>query len=503
LLILATESLHSIYLETVYQAPASMVDAGGTQPDACDASGTRPHKGREQQEGKGTTTADWQKHIDSLLSIKDDLEKEEERVPRAGIRQELEKAIKQARALWTQTTRGHNATEERLIRIESSLEKLTKTSLAQKNQIGQTWAKVAAQQATRTVPASVESQRTAIRIRLEGGKDKNASEILTEAKKAIPGAYAVRLLQSGDIDVIVPDQTTKDRVLNQPEVEGCKILRQDYLIEVPGVPLRLRVNSGKDADNSSLIREICEGTKRTIPGIAINRIRWLHDPEAQAKRAQAEGKTRGTLILGLPTQALQLKAVKCGIVIDSQLFETRLFDHSLQVKQCFKCSQWGHTQSACGRQEKCGQCAGPHATRTCLKERISCVNCGRPHRAWQRKECQTFQAYLEGIQAKRANLFAQSASVRNEGYTQATLQSDGFQIVQPRKRQRQETPTSSQIPQPRKGPGRPTYIDIAGRDPQQARIHIGSLNASASQATPTLIEDDMDIANPFEELLDE
>jgi hypothetical protein len=98
--------------------------------------------------------------------------------------------------------------------------------------LGQTWAKVAAQ-ATHTATASVALQRTAIRIRLEGGKDKSAGEILTEAKKVIPGAYAVRLLQSRDIDVLVPDQATKDYILNQLDIEGYKILQHDYPIEVP------------------------------------------------------------------------------------------------------------------------------------------------------------------------------------------------------------------------------------------------------------------------------
>jgi hypothetical protein len=88
-----------IYLETVYQALLSMADTGRTQPDACDVSGTWPYKSREQQEGKGTTAANWQKHINSFLNIKDDFEKEEEGVLRTGILQRLERAIKQARAL--------------------------------------------------------------------------------------------------------------------------------------------------------------------------------------------------------------------------------------------------------------------------------------------------------------------------------------------------------------------------------------------------------------------
>ena len=83
------------------------------------------------------------------------------------------------------------------------------------------------------VATSATPEHAAIRIRLEGGKDKSLNEILTEAKKVIPGVYAVRPLKSGDIDIMVPDQATKDRILNQPEIEGCKILQQDYLIKVP------------------------------------------------------------------------------------------------------------------------------------------------------------------------------------------------------------------------------------------------------------------------------
>src|SRR5438045_5256658 len=126
-----------------------MVDAGSLQPssgqpDALRTSGTQPYKGREKQDKEEATNADWQKHIDSLLSIEDDLKKEEERAPKAKILQELEKAIKHARALWSHATRGHDITEERLIRIEASLEKITRSPLAQKSQLGQTWAKVAA-----------------------------------------------------------------------------------------------------------------------------------------------------------------------------------------------------------------------------------------------------------------------------------------------------------------------------------------------------------------------
>jgi hypothetical protein len=49
------------------------------------ALGTQLYKGREQQDKEEATNANWQKHIDSLLSIEDDLKKEEKRAPRARI----------------------------------------------------------------------------------------------------------------------------------------------------------------------------------------------------------------------------------------------------------------------------------------------------------------------------------------------------------------------------------------------------------------------------------
>jgi hypothetical protein len=34
---------------------------------------------------------------------------------------------------------------------------------------------------------------------------------------------------------------------------GLKILRKDYLLEVPGVPLKILINSRRNADNVKLI----------------------------------------------------------------------------------------------------------------------------------------------------------------------------------------------------------------------------------------------------------
>ena len=167
-------------------------------------------------------------------------------------------------------------------------------------------------QAARTVKAVATLQRATVCVRLEESQGREPGELLETIKKTISSTYAVRTLRSRDVDVHVPSQATKDQILNSPDAPGCKILRKDYLIEVPSVPLKTPIASGKNADNSELIHSICNATKCLVPGITISRIRWLHAPEIQTKRKGAAGntqkgpeKTRGTLIIGISTQAIQ------------------------------------------------------------------------------------------------------------------------------------------------------------------------------------------------------
>ena len=78
---------------------------------------------------------------------------------------------------------------------------------------------------------------------------KTNSKILTAVRTVIKEVYTVKSIRSGNIEVIVPDQTAKDHALNQTSIDGVKILRQNYSVEVLAVPLSLRVDSGKIVDN--------------------------------------------------------------------------------------------------------------------------------------------------------------------------------------------------------------------------------------------------------------
>ena len=267
------------------------------------------------------------------------------------------------------------------------------------------------------------------------------------------------------------DQNAKDKALNQGEIAGCKVLRQDYPVEIPGVPLVTNIKHGKAVENGEVIKEICTATKKIIPGININRIRWIHDEKGHEARLK-DGRKRGTVIVSLPTQAMQLEVTRKGLVIGAEFFEARLYSHSLEMKQCYRCQGWGHTQTACGKQERCGECAGSHPTKDCLKERVSCVNCGKAHKAWQRRVCSTFQAFLDDTKSKRINLVMRTAAARTVHNAPPAPQTQPTFNVPAKRPRTQNTPELTQ--EEKRGRGRPTNIELAARDRSQSRLRLST-----------------------------
>ena len=59
------------------------------------------------------------------------------------------------------------------------------------------------------------AQRAAVRVRINGFEGQTSEEILKNARTVIQKAYAVKLLRSGDVEVLVKNQTDKNRALNQ------------------------------------------------------------------------------------------------------------------------------------------------------------------------------------------------------------------------------------------------------------------------------------------------
>ena len=114
-------------------------------------------------------------------------------------------AIGLARALFTEANRTQNPVEQRLSRIETALNRLAQEPKRQTGApagLAQTWASVAAARAPRMTAVPL-VQRPAVRTRIAGSAGKTAEELLKIAKTAIQGAYAVKLLRSGDVEVMI------------------------------------------------------------------------------------------------------------------------------------------------------------------------------------------------------------------------------------------------------------------------------------------------------------
>jgi hypothetical protein len=95
----------------------------------------------------------------------------------------------------------------------------------------------------------------------------NNKEILKEVKKIILEAAAIRVLHSGDIDIIISDKASKDKAHGLPSTKKLKIYKKDYLIKVPGVSLSVRVACEKKADNTYLVTAICEASRTIFSGL--------------------------------------------------------------------------------------------------------------------------------------------------------------------------------------------------------------------------------------------
>jgi hypothetical protein len=168
------------------------------------------------------------------------------------------------------------------------------------------------------LPQAPYPARHTVRVQLAQAKGLANEEILKEVKKIITSATAIRVLHSGDIDVTLPDEAIKDRAQGLPPTEGLKIFKRDYLVEIPGVPLSVRVACEKGADNSRLTAGICEASRAMALGLQISRIRWLHDQKKRTLSTGAmPGKTRGSLIVGFHTQEMQRRAIRGGLIIDA------------------------------------------------------------------------------------------------------------------------------------------------------------------------------------------
>ena len=210
--------------------------------------GQRPIQGVQPVQ---STELNWKHLKDDLESLERDLRAEAMLNPRYA------RAVSTILTRVSQlevSTREPSQVEKRLDRIETLL-RTEKGAGSQTPVPAPSWAAIAAQ-STRDARVPHVTQRPTVRAKIPEATKMTTEEVLREAKKVIPSAVAVRMLRSGDVDITVPNEEARLKAQALPPAEGMKVYKKDFLIEVPGVPLKTRVVSEKGANNTLLVFQI-------------------------------------------------------------------------------------------------------------------------------------------------------------------------------------------------------------------------------------------------------
>lgn len=346
-----------------------------------------------------------------------------------------------------------------------------------------TWAAVASQglpqslatQPKKVVPARLQRE---ILVRAVGHTANQTKRTPHEVVQAVnqasakKGAIAARVLPSGD--TIVTFETVAQKEwhsansgwIQQAFGQQAKEAHRSFAILLKGL---LR----KD------LQGLTEDEFQKELGLqSVDKVKFRLPKDLERKRA--------TVLVALRNQEEARRACDNGVVWRSQVWDCEPYWAALDPVQCFKCWKWGHIQRYCPQKEAlCPRCgtkahgeggkAGEALCPTYNGHPTRCPTCGGPHTAWSRTCPQGAKVREEAKEAypHRPRTFEATAKLAGPTFTfvasqatQVAQEDDGFQEVA-RKRKR----------------GRPTYIEVAGRDPLQARL--AAIPSSLPSSIPT------------------
>lgn len=112
-------------------------------------------------------------------------------------------------------------------------------------------------------------------------------------------------------------------------------------------------------------------------------------------------------------------------VVDGIAIRWEMFKKSeKKVTQCFRCQQWGHAASNCGRPVRCVKCNDSHPQGECTRKSRegspTCCNCGGSHAA-NFRGCPSYVQHLEKTKSRTGKTSVNPVSHRTQ--TQLNIQS--------------------------------------------------------------------------------
>lgn len=362
----------------------------------------------------------------------------------------------------------------------------------QKRQVGpkKTWAQIAEEgryaiqeKQTRTdasgrqftIKITDEAEKKRVQETEAGALLQTMKEAANTACKDIQG---IRKLGSGDILVTAGDNSSKEALQENTEwvtviATTAKATARWRSVEVTGV-CRAGLKMETEEEKKAAIKKIISENRTTHAGLKIGRISWQ-------KKKYDEDKTHASMILDLATEEEANNIIEKGLVIDYDIHTAATYSRSWEIKQCYKCQEYGHIAALCKKREACGHCAEEHPTNECPNpEKPKCANCGKKHPTWDTR-CQVRMDQREKKKARRVMDIARAGMQKAKQLSRAVLpaltsghmqmEKDVFTfksqttVNENGKRIR----TGTEEPRSR---GRPTYIETARRAPNQTRLHI-------------------------------
>ena len=118
----------------------------------------------------------------------------------------------------------------------------------------------------------------------------------------------------------------------------------------------------------------------------------IHVAHAALPRRVGNEKMKSALYVSVETVEQADFLCAEGMIWQGSWYPCEPFCEGAQVKQCYRCYDYGHVARHCRARQICGWCAQGHIEADCpakdpaSEQQLRCVHCTKPHPAWH-KEC--------------------------------------------------------------------------------------------------------------------
>lgn len=111
------------------------------------------------------------------------------------------------------------------------------------------------------------------------------------------------------------------------------------------------------------------------------------------------------MIVEVSTSEMANNILDLSLMMGKQVRPVSIYNKACRIIQCFKCYYHGHITIQCTKEERCGHCAGSHATnsKACMTSfKPRCCLCEGGHKPWQ-KECPEKRKEIQRVIIEKEN----------------------------------------------------------------------------------------------------